>query len=111
MSDSVTEISDFAFAWCVSLTSVIIPDCETTIGAYAFGGCQKLENVRIVELKIICTLSINNLVLLNMFFYSNIYIFPSKGNYHFTVLKFVFLSLSYNKCIYILINIVLLNPF
>lgn len=56
--------------------------------------------------------NINNLVLLSIFFCSNIYIFPfQKRNYHFTVLKFAFLSLSYSKCISMLINIVLLNPF
>ena len=45
--DSVTEIKDYAFAYCDSLTSVTIPDSVTSIGSYAFAYCDKLTSVTI----------------------------------------------------------------
>ncbi len=44
--DSVTSIGANAFsAWNSSLTSIIIPDSVTSIGEYAFDRCNKLTNV------------------------------------------------------------------
>ena len=37
--DTVTEINDYAFAWCTSITSVSIPGSVTSIGYHAFDGC------------------------------------------------------------------------
>ena len=38
----VTTIGDYAFHGCNNLTSVVIPNSVTTIGYYAFYGCNKL---------------------------------------------------------------------
>ena len=47
--DSVTTIGDGAFDSCVSLTSVTIPDSVTTIGDYAFSFCDSLTSVTIPD--------------------------------------------------------------
>ena len=41
--DSVTSIGNFAFYYCSSLTSVEIPDSVTSIGDYAFSACNSLQ--------------------------------------------------------------------
>lgn len=43
--DSVTFISDSAFAYCSSLTNISIPNSVTAIGSFAFEGCTKLESI------------------------------------------------------------------
>lgn len=43
--DSVTFISDSAFAYCSHLTNISIPNSVTSIGFSAFGGCTKLESI------------------------------------------------------------------
>lgn len=43
--DSVTFISDSAFAYCSKLTNISIPNSVTSIGFSAFGGCTKLESI------------------------------------------------------------------
>ena len=45
ISDSVTEIGDYAFWGCSGMTSIEIPDGVTSIGIYVFYGCSKLESV------------------------------------------------------------------
>ncbi len=45
--DGVTEISNYAFYRCTSLTSIEIPDSVTSIGDYAFKGCTSLTSVTI----------------------------------------------------------------
>ena len=47
--DSVTSIGDDAFSWCESLTSVTIPDSVTSIGTWAFQGCSSLTSVTIPD--------------------------------------------------------------
>ena len=47
--DSVTSIGDYAFEGCDSLTSVMIPDSVTSIGDYAFEGCDSLTSVMIPD--------------------------------------------------------------
>lgn len=43
--DSVTFISDSAFAYCSQLTNISIPNSVTAIGSFAFEGCTKLESI------------------------------------------------------------------
>ena len=43
--DGVTNIGDYAFYNCDSLTSITIPDSVTTIGGYAFHWCDSLTDV------------------------------------------------------------------
>ena len=43
--DSVTFISDSAFAYCSKLTNISIPNSVTAIGSFAFEGCTKLESI------------------------------------------------------------------
>ena len=45
ISDSVTEIGNFAFADCTSLKKVKIPDSVTEIGIGAFSGCISLRKI------------------------------------------------------------------
>ena len=41
----VTSIGDWAFCYCISLTSVTIPDSVTSIGDGAFDDCESLKSV------------------------------------------------------------------
>ena len=43
--DGVTTIGEYAFSGCDSLTSIIIPDSVTSIGIGAFGGCESLTSI------------------------------------------------------------------
>ena len=45
--EGVTEIGDWAFARCSSLTSIVIPNGVTKIGETAFEGCTSLESISI----------------------------------------------------------------
>ena len=45
----VTEIGEYAFAYCSSLTEVTIPEGVTSIGVGAFGACSSLTKVIIAE--------------------------------------------------------------
>ena len=47
ISDSVTSIGNFAFSGCEGLTSITIPDSVTSIGDSAFEGCEGLTSVTI----------------------------------------------------------------
>ena len=42
---SVTSIGDLAFAYCVSITSIVIPDSVTSIGERAFNYCKSLTSI------------------------------------------------------------------
>ena len=44
-TNTVTEISDYAFKDCNSLTSIVIPESITQIGNYAFYDCRNLKSV------------------------------------------------------------------
>lgn len=43
--ENITKIPESAFAYCVNLKSIAIPDGVTTISYYAFQGCSSLEDV------------------------------------------------------------------
>ena len=43
----VTSIGDWAFQYCIGLTSIVIPDSVMSIGEYAFAGCTSLTSVTI----------------------------------------------------------------
>ena len=45
ISNSVTDIGDYAFYDCVNLSSVIVPDSVTRVGNLAFAGCRALTNI------------------------------------------------------------------
>ena len=45
----VTSIGDFAFVYCLQLTSVSIPSGVTSIGSHAFYMCQLVENIAIPD--------------------------------------------------------------
>ena len=47
--DSVTNIGDHAFYWCLSLTNINIPNSVTNIGDYAFMYCESLTNINIPD--------------------------------------------------------------
>ena len=44
--DRVTSIGNDAFAWCESLTSVVISDSVTSIGYNAFFSCTSLTSIK-----------------------------------------------------------------
>ena len=45
----ITEIKDYTFYGCTSLTSVTIPDSVTSIGKEAFNGCTSLTSITIPD--------------------------------------------------------------
>ncbi|MGN0824178.1 MAG: leucine-rich repeat protein [Candidatus Coproplasma sp.] len=45
ITDGVTSIGSYAFSWCDSLTSITIPDSVTSIGNGVFSGCTALTSV------------------------------------------------------------------
>jgi len=47
--DSVTEINNYAFSKCGSLTTITIPDSVKEIGDYAFSNCDSLTEITISE--------------------------------------------------------------
>ena len=49
ISDFVTNIGDYAFCGCSSLTSIAIPNSVTNIGSYAFYYCTSLTSITIPD--------------------------------------------------------------
>ena len=49
IEDGVTSIGNYAFTYCVSLTSITIPDSVTSIGYYAFFYCSSLTSITISD--------------------------------------------------------------
>ncbi len=47
--DGVTSIGKFAFDGCQNITTVHIPNSVTSIGEYAFNGCRKLSSVKLPD--------------------------------------------------------------
>lgn len=54
--DSVTNIGKYAFEGCTSLTSITIPDSVTSIGEYAFYDCTSLNAVYITDIAKWCSI-------------------------------------------------------
>lgn len=54
---SGTSISDSAFRDCTSLTTLTIPDSVTSIGNYAFSGCDNLQSIYISNIAAWCNIS------------------------------------------------------
>jgi uncharacterized repeat protein (TIGR02543 family) len=42
-----TSVWDYAFAYCISLTSITLPNSVTSIGSYAFDDCSRLTSITI----------------------------------------------------------------
>ena len=49
LSESLTQIPDYAFGHCDSLTEVVIPESVTEISHGAFASCGKLQKVTMGE--------------------------------------------------------------
>ncbi len=49
IGDSITKIGAYAFSDCPQLTSIIVPTSVTTIGDYAFKGCTSLNSAIIPD--------------------------------------------------------------
>ena len=47
--DGVTSIGNYAFCGCESLTDIVIPDSVNSIGSSAFEGCTSLSSVVIPD--------------------------------------------------------------
>ena len=56
LPECVTSIGNYAFSGCSSLTSIVLPECVTSIGNYAFSGCSSLTSIVLPE----CVTSIGN---------------------------------------------------
>ena len=49
ITNSVTSIGDWAFFYCSSLKSIVIPDSVASIGDYAFSFCKSLASIVIPD--------------------------------------------------------------
>lgn len=49
VENGITNVSNSAFAYCMNVTKVTLPESVTSIGIGAFFGCSSLENIKIPE--------------------------------------------------------------
>ena len=70
ISNSVTSIGSYAFAGCNKLSGIIIPDSITSIGSYAFNECNSLVSFIFPE----SVIDIGEGVLLSCDYLTNVYI-------------------------------------
>ncbi len=49
ISEGVTSLGDYSFAWCENLQSIELPEGLTNIGRYAFCTCRSLQSINIPE--------------------------------------------------------------
>ena len=79
--DTVTSIGAYAFTGCQSITSIFIPDSVTSIGAYAFNGCTSLTSISIPDtVTSIGKLSFTNCPSLQYNEYDNAYYLGNAAN-------------------------------
>ena len=72
--NSVTSIGSAAFLDCRSLTSVTIPDSVTSIGDCAFYGCTSLEDVYITDIAKWCAISFDGTDSNPLYYAKNLYL-------------------------------------
>ena len=47
VKEGITELDDYAFAYCKSLEEISLPDTLETLNSFMFSGCEKLKSVTI----------------------------------------------------------------
>ena len=81
LPSSVTKIGSYAFSNCSSLKNVTIPSSVTSIGSSAFSGCGGLTSVNITDLTSWCNINFSNSSANPLSLYTDGYIFVTRNLY------------------------------